>query len=350
MNLKVTAGLIILAIIAGSVAYINPFATDALEEEKSPWFYQVEMDDIMDISISHRGDSVEFFRTSQNWWSFVDPPDIPPDLHRWGGIVLLLSGPQTRRDLSSTRAKIVDPSEYGLDQPQTVVDIGLSGGRFLQFRLGEKTTDGDHYYAQVTGFDDLFLIVSSWGDVITRIAKDPPIPKWYPKRDVSELMAFNVVHENPADPETPAVLFRPPDEPDNPWTVRERDDSSDEAVAVDPDRWKNIVPLLSGPPNVSIDGPLVEGGDFDQWGIDEESAAFEFRFQGISDNGVEFMDGYLLRIGDKSADGLWYYGKPQDPVRPDENQEYRLPVLLLDAVWTEKLLDLAIDIPRVRKD
>ena len=76
MNLKVTAGLIILAIIAGSVAYINPFATDAVEEEKSPWFYQVEMDDIMDISISHTGDSVEFYRTDQNWWSFVDPPNI----------------------------------------------------------------------------------------------------------------------------------------------------------------------------------------------------------------------------------------------------------------------------------
>ena len=344
MNLKITAGLVVVALAVAWVAYTNPFSSDEAEEDDAPWFYQVSMDDITDISIQHKESQVEFYRTDQNWWSFVDPPDVPPDLHRWGGIVLLLSGPQTRRDLTATSASIEDPTEYGLDDPQTVVDIGLLGGRFLQFRLGAKTTDGEHYYSQVDGFDELFLIVSTWGDVISRIARDPPIPKWYPKRDLSELMAVNVVHDNPADPDTPAVMLRPEEDGDG-WTVRDLR-ADDEPVVVDPDRWSEIVPLLGGPPEVTVDGPLVEGGDFSPWGIDEESGAFEFRFFGLTEGGTEFMDGYILRIGDKSPDGRWYYGKPEDPVRPEENQEYRLPLLLLDAEWTETLLDLALDPPR----
>jgi len=344
MNLKVTAGLVVVALVVGWIAYINPFESDEEVAEEAPWFYQVEMDDIVDIQITHRDESVGFFRTDQNWWSFKDPVDVPPSLFRWGGIVLLLSGPQTRRDLSATAAKIEDPAEYGLDNPQTVVDIGLRGGRFLQFRLGEKTTDGEQYYAQVEGFDELFLIVSTWGDVISRIARDPPIPKWYPKRDLSELMAFNVVYDNPASADTPAVLFRPAEDGSG-WTVRNLQDKDGEPTPVDAERWAQIAPLLSGPPGVTVEGPLVEGGDFSPWGIDEESRAFEFRFRGLTEGGTEFMDGYLLRIGDKSPDGRWYYAKPEDPVRPENNQEYRLPVLLLDAKWTEDLLDLAINAP-----
>ncbi len=356
MNLKLTAGLVVAALVAAWVVFDvsrnsdnilfvvgNPFSGGEAEEEDAPWFYQVSMDDIMDISVEHRGDKIEFYRTEQNWWSFVDPPEIPPDLRRWGGIVLLLSGPQTRRDLTATAVRIDNPAEYGLDDPQTVVDIGLKGGRFIEFRLGEKTTDGEQYYAQVDGFDEMFLIVSSWGDVISRLAKEPPIPKWYPKRDISELSAFNVVHDNPADLETPAALFRPLEDGTG-WGVRDAR-SDDEPGPVDPERWSEIAPLLSGPPEVALDGPLVEGGDFTPWGIDEESAALEFRFQGITDYGTEFLDGYLLRIGDKSPDGRYYYGKPEDPTRSEAGQEYRLPLLLLDAEWTEALMDLAVNPP-----
>ena len=155
---------------------------------------------------------------------------------------------------------------------------------------------------------------------------------------------FNVVHDNPADPETPARCS-------GPWRTRAGGacgglrDGDKEPVPVDSELWKEIAPLIGGPPEVVVDGPLVEGGDFSPWGIDEESAAFEFRFLGVTDQGTEFLDGYLLRIGDKSPDGLHYYGKPEDPTRPETNQEWRLPLLLLDADWTETLLDLAVNVP-----
>ena len=122
MNSKVTAGLVVTALLASWIFFDtargsekifvlvpNPFAAEEAPEEKPPWFYQVSMDDIVDIGVRHRGDEVAFYRTEQNWWSFVDPPKIPPDLRRWGGIVLLLSGPQTRRDLKVTSVKIEDP-------------------------------------------------------------------------------------------------------------------------------------------------------------------------------------------------------------------------------------------------
>ena len=106
----------------------------------------------------------------------------PPDHDRWGGIDFILGGPQTRRDLSETTIIIEDPAEYGLDNPHTVVTIGLTLDRFVQFNLGNKTTDGNHHYGQVTGFPQLFLIADSWGDVIGRLASEPPYPKWFVQR------------------------------------------------------------------------------------------------------------------------------------------------------------------------
>ena len=340
MNLKMTALLVVAALVVGVVAYVNPFKGEDEQKEKSPWFYQVTEDDIQSIGITHRGQNVEFVRTEQNWWAFVDPPDVPPWLHRWGGIVLLLSGPQTRRDLSAAAPTIGDPAEYGLDDPQTLVDITLKGGRLLQFRLGDKTTDGEQYYAQVVGFPQLFLIVASWGDVISKIAKEPPIPKWALKHEPEFLTGFNLI----LDPNTQdgrVLQFR---QNDGQWTVRDLE-VDEEGVPVDSERWQPILPLLSGPPNLTVDGPLVEGGDFTPWGIDEVARGMEFRFPGVTQHGTEFNDGYVLRFGDKTPDGNWYYGMPFDPSKSEGTQEYRQPVLLLEANWTDTLFALFDDIP-----
>ena len=190
--------LVLVAVAVGLVAYINPFAEDEEEEEDNPWFYQVAMEDIVEIDITNEGERSSFYRTEEGTWSFSDPDGIPPSITRWGGITLLLSGPQTRRDLSVIAPVIDDPAEYGLDDPATVVNVTLSGDRHLEFRLGDTTTDGDHHYSQVIGFPQLYLIASSWGDVLARLANEPPLPKWYVRRTPDSIEELAIYLGDPA--------------------------------------------------------------------------------------------------------------------------------------------------------
>ena len=176
MNWKLTAALVFVAAAIGVVAYINPFAGHEEPRENSPWFYQVSFDDIVGIEVKS-GENVErFSKNDKGAWVIDRLGDIPPSHTRWGGIVLLVSGPQTRRDFSTVRPTIDDPAQYGLDDPGLVVRIGLTGDRLLEFRLGDRTTDRKHHYGQVIGFPQLFLIADSWGEVLARLANEPPRP------------------------------------------------------------------------------------------------------------------------------------------------------------------------------
>ena len=207
MNLKLTVGLILFALLMllfvgaavgalgdtafGAVAKYTPFATQEERAEKSPWFYQVSFEDIISIEVNAEGNTERFIKNDRDAWVFERLDGIPPSHTRWGGIVLLVSGPQTRRDLTSgfeegfatVRATIDDPAEYGLDQPTLVVKLGLTADRELEFRLGDKTTDGNHHYGQVIGFEELFLIADIWGEVLARLANEPPLPKWWVYRE-----------------------------------------------------------------------------------------------------------------------------------------------------------------------
>ena len=208
MNLKVTAGLLIVAAIVFVVFLINPFEKEEEAVSRSPWFYQVSEDDIETITVSNnRGDSVSFDKVADFTWAFQNPEGIPPDNVRWGGITLLLSGPGTRRDLTAVQPIIDNPAQYGLDDPHTIVDVGLTAGRQIQFRLGDQTTDGRNVYGQVLGFPDLFIIAGIWGEVISRLAAEPPLPKWAVDRTPENFAELNVYLGNAAERSALATLY-----------------------------------------------------------------------------------------------------------------------------------------------
>ena len=53
MNLKITIGLLSVAVAIGIVALINPFKSEEETVDKSPWFYQVAQEDIRVIEVTH---------------------------------------------------------------------------------------------------------------------------------------------------------------------------------------------------------------------------------------------------------------------------------------------------------
>ena len=362
MNLKATAAIVVAALIVGLVAWTNVFelAITSLQEdglddyhivqsspgrfelvekkaERSPWFYQVAEDDIRTITVSYLdGKSVSFYKTEEDTWAFVDPEGIPPNFNRWGGITLLLSGPGTRRDLTAVQPIIDDPVQYGLDDPDTIVDVGLTADRSVQFRLGDLTTDGRHHYGQVLGFPDLFLIASSWGDVISRLANEPPIPKWYVRRQPEEIVELNVYFGNPTTEDTHLVSFIQ-DYHTNEWTLIDYK-VDEEQQPIDNDAWDPLIPLVPGPENITVAVPSVDDQDYTPWGINEDSNAIEIRFSGETERGTRFTDGVLLIIGDKSDDGSVYYAK-------SESNFIRQPIIGLPADWVETFVKLAEDPP-----
>ncbi len=334
MNLKITLGLVAIAAVIGGVVYVNPFAGEETKAPRSPWFFQVEIDDIVRIEVSSEGESVKFDKTPEGTWAFEDPADIPPSAFRWGGVTLLVSGPQTKRDLTATQTFINDPAEFGLDNPHTIVKVGLTGDRQIEFRLGDVTTDGGHHYGEVIGFDELFLIASAWGDVLARLAKEPPLPKWYIERTPEELEQVNIYGGDPSSEETSVLTFQ---QDDGEWTVRYRPEDKSRRP-VDSERFEEIQPMLPGPPPITVGVPLVDDRDYAPWGINDDSRAIEIRFKGVSDSGTSYIDGILLRIGSEAPGTSAYYAK-------SESDTVREPVLLIDADWVELMFGLLEDVP-----
>ena len=341
MSLRVTFILMLVAIAVGVVVIINPFEKEEETTVKEPWFYQVSMDDIEIIEVTHKGDVVSFLKTGEYTWAFQDPPTIPPSHYRWaGGIKLLLSGPITRRDITVLAETIEDPSEYGLDKPQTIVDLQIVGNRHLQFRLGDTTPDGNHHYGQVTPFPQLYLVTNLWGDVIARLVTDPPLPDWFIKHEPETIVELNMWLGDYGTEEAPFLQIRR-DEEEDAWALRHV--STDyEPRPVDMERWAKLIPLLRGSPNMTVVKAVVEDRDYTPWGITEDSHTIQLRFAGVTEQGTNFRDGVTFRVGDKTSDQRSYYAKW-------ESTAPRIPVLLLDAQWTETLFALFDDLPLAKE-
>ena len=336
MNLKTTLAFIVLAAIAVAVYFFNPFAQEEEKKPPKPWFYQVSVDDMTSIQITHKEKSESFIKTPSDTWAFDWDVLIPPDHNRWGGIDFILGGPQTKRDLTETTTMIKDPAQYGLDNPHTSVNLGLTLNRTLEFRLGDKTTNGWHHYGQIVGFPQLFLIADTWGDVLARLAIEPPYPKWYIERPVNQISEINIFPES-EDVKTDKAQLSFKREKDGTWRVIDYLVGK-ESHLVDEQKWQELLPIIKGPDGVDVAVHKVRDRDYSQWGIGDNSAAVEIRFQNTTEQGTKYTDGSLLLIGDLEPGGNAYYGKSAE-------EGITQPVLLFPKIWVDTLLGIYDDIP-----
>ncbi len=334
MNWKLTVALVVLALVIGATAYVNPFQERETREPDSPWFYQVSFEDIVSIGVDTGENFESFSKNERGEWVIDRLGDIPPSHVRWGGIVLLLSGPQTRRDFSTALPTIDDPAEYGLDDPELVVNIGLTGERELEFRLGDKTTDGNQHYGQVSGFPQLFLIANIWGEVLARLANETPTPKWWEYRDPETIAEVNIYLGVPGEPNAPYLRIQ---NKDGEWLARDFE-KDDDNRALDVEKWAEYLPLMGGPGQMAVEAYKVRDRDYVDWGIDEQGHSVEIRFSGLTERGTKYTDGVLFLIGDKTEDGQSYYALPA-------SDSSLSPVLHMDADWADTLFGLVENVP-----
>ena len=335
MNWKFTLGLVVLAAAIAAVAYWNPFFSPPERIPANPWFYQVSMDDIVKIDVNTGSKTQGFHKSDEHAWAFDDMKGVPPDPYRWGGIVLLLSGPQTRRDFSEIRPEIEDPAEYGLHDPQLVVNVGLTADRHLEFRLGDKTPDGHHHYGQVIGFPQLYLIADTWGEVLARLANEPPIPKWWIQRDPEDIVEINIDLREPGETDRPRLRLQ---RKEGEWFARHTP-NDEENRPLDAEKWSEYLPLVGGPGEMTIEKYRVVNRDHGDWGIDEEGRYIELRFAGLTETGVKFTDGIPFLIGNETPDGEGYYAIPIS------GESSVSAVVYLDADWVDTMFGLVSNVP-----
>ena len=330
MNLRLTIGLIVVAAVVVAVVLINPFAKEEVRQPDAPWFYQVSMDDITEISVGNGDDYRRFFKNEERVWVFEDPENVPADPQRWGGMTVLLSGPKTRRLLIDSPD---DLDQYGLTDPYTVIDVKLSGEREIKVEIGNETPNGFYRYGMVTGYDQLYLINDSWGDVLTRLAVEPPLPPWHNDQLPETVLGLSLYRPLEGE-EREELRFRYDDDQ---WWVSGPEDLKDRKP-VDEERWAKIIPLLNGPPDASI-AVFNVGSAGAPYGVSTLSRTVEIRYQKISERGTDYTAKLTFRLGLKAPDTERYYGQVAYSSYPAE------PVIYLPADWTETLFGLFDDIP-----
>jgi hypothetical protein len=96
----------------------------------------------------------------------------PVDLKRWGGIVILLSGPQSRRVITT---KVKTLKSYGLDAPSMIITLQIQGqNRPVNVIVGDHTPDEKAVYIILKEQQTVYLVDHSWFDVMVRLVREPP--------------------------------------------------------------------------------------------------------------------------------------------------------------------------------
>lgn len=128
------------------------------------------------IRLPQEDKSVAFARDGEEGpWRFDDPAQTPVNRDRWGGIPLLLQGPQSERIIARSvgRDKL---AAFGLVEPRMSIALTLRGGRVLDITIGDAVPDSSAFYLRVPNTSDVAVVDYSWYQVFERLVREPPYP------------------------------------------------------------------------------------------------------------------------------------------------------------------------------
>ena len=345
MSLRLSLVLVVIfAVAAIAVAAFVRNAPEGPRETLPPYFYTLDDTDITAISIVAGGNSIASHVRPEGEnvrrWYFDDPADIPVDVNRWGGITVLLSGPRTRRVLKD---RFDNPATYGLDDPQIIVQVTLRDDAKATIHIGNETPDGVSHYVRQTGRPELLLVDASWGEVLARLANDPPYPAWYygetmaPKiedihhalfyQGIDLVRAFGYNDTDYPDKEEGWYLCDIPVGDSEPCTG---------ATALDKQAVEEMLQPILEPQIVAVEafglGETFEelAPLFDKYGTGEDAPYVSLRRETESSEGLKEIWAISLSLGDLTPDGSEMYVVAMDS----------RDVLRVDAEWGKSILAL----------
>ncbi len=343
MNIRTTFVMVMFLSVIAGFFLLADFRGDAASEPSAPWFYTANMEDIRRITFTTPSGSIGFYQQTGEGadptWRFNDEFGMPLDLGRWGGITLLLSGPQSRRALIRD-LKEEDRTRYGVDKPQLSVDVRLTGEREVKVHLGDRTPDNLNYYITQEDNPGLYLIDGTWGEVLSKISNDPPYPPWFYKIDGTKVLFFTVTRDSA---EVSFLRERFIGEPDR-WRFSGKD-----GQAVDTKRWNaKIMPILGGPKDLK----LVKKGITDpaEFGLGSPSTAVRVEYEPPfepqqDDPDPEVRRVLEIQVGKMLPDGSGYYAQVKGRDNKDQPETVQDYVFFVDKPWVEAMSALVTDPP-----
>ncbi len=313
--------LVLLALVAaaGAAAWAAWLRGEDAPPEAQPAvrLYAVEQDAIVSVRIA-TGDGEAAFTRGPDGWRFASDPLLPVNPDRWGGIVLLLSGPRVDRVLPAPD----DPGDFGFDAPSTVA-VGLSGGREVTVRLGDLSIDGRSYYATVDGREGAALVNAPWADALARLVREPPRPYWFYQVEPSLVRVFE------AETTRGAVTFllglsTAEGEPSA------RVVAGGSARDLDAGERAELMRLVGGPPGFRV-LPWPRGRGLDSLGFASPEAFIRLSYELASPVDDRSVFSAVYAIGAPTPDGDGRYAATGDADA----------LLAFDAAWTGAALTLA---------
>jgi len=169
--------LLIILLALGGYFYFSNDSEPPPQAEPRVFLWNIEMGEIqhIEIRLPREDKSVAFVKISQGSefpWYFDDSQRSEVDMARWG-IEFILTGPGAERVIAknATEEKL---TEFGLTQPQMEITLTLEDEDILNIAVGDRTPDGNTFYVQVLGSNDVSLVDYTWYEVLERLVKEPP--------------------------------------------------------------------------------------------------------------------------------------------------------------------------------
>ena len=182
MRVRFTIVLVVLLILIGGLVAVTQILRVPEDPSRGPDPYLYRIQDIVHVVISRGEDQIAFEKV-ENTWFIKDEEggeDIEVDIGRWGGIPSLLNRPAAATNLIKTgedREQLGDRASYGLDPARTVITSTTANGQRIVVNIGNLTPTEDGYYISVEDpNDNLYIVHSSWVDVLERLLTEPPYP------------------------------------------------------------------------------------------------------------------------------------------------------------------------------
>ncbi len=136
----------------------------------SQWLYEIDPESISRIVVIHAGQQTVYVRKPGSYnWVIQNYPDVPVDVSKWAGTLLLVSSP--RGTLVSSEDW--DRASLGLDPPETeLVVVSTLHEVAARVHLGNPSLGGNEIYALAN--DELYAVPAGWAQLVRLLATDPP--------------------------------------------------------------------------------------------------------------------------------------------------------------------------------
>ena len=310
MNLRLSILLVAVLVLFGGTFLVVRFTGPQERTPDEPWLFRLDDGAINHIVVTHNDQTVNYDKNPGSLiWFILDDQGLPVNFEKWAGTPLLLSGPRVNRVLSDT---IDDPVSYGLDPPETSVNVTERSGQGFEFHMGFSTPDETNTYARLVGFPQLFTVPTSWAEVISRLATEPPYPRLYliDENDIRDIQVISDGRTVNYHRDLLTKLFSIEGDPN---------------VPVFPEKWGETLGLIINPRVVEV--LADDEGDAASYGLDPPRTIA--RLTKMDGSSIEF------HLGVTTPDQERYYAQT---VGKEE-------VMIVPASWAQAVIELAADPP-----